>query len=97
MLFRSVELDLDDSIERRLLLLKVRADETTRTPVLQIVDLFRAHVVDVSKNYVVIESIGSRAKLEALLEQLEPYGVKELVQSGAVAINRGSRSLTDQI
>lgn len=92
-----VELDLDDSIERRLLLMKVRADETTRTPVLQIVSLFRAHVVDVSKNYVVIESIGSRAKLEALLEQLEPYGVKELVQSGAVAISRGSRSLTDQI
>lgn len=92
-----VELNLDDSIERRLLLMKVRADETTRTPVLQIVSLFRAHVVDVSKNYVVIESIGSRAKLEALLEQLEPYGVKELVQSGAVAISRGSRSLTDQI
>lgn len=92
-----VELNLDDSIERRLLLMKVRADEKTRTPVLQIVQLFRAHVVDVSKNYVVIESIGSRAKLEALLEQLEPYGVKELVQSGAVAISRGSRSLTDQI
>lgn len=92
-----VELDVDDSIERRLLLMKVRADDKTRTPVLQIVDLFRAHVVDVSRNYVVVESIGSRAKLEALLEALEPYGVKELVQSGAVAISRGSRSLTDQI
>lgn len=92
-----VELDVDDSIERRLLLMKVRADDKTRTPVLQIVDLFRAHVVDVSHNYVVVESIGSRAKLEALLEALEPYGVRELVQSGAVAISRGSRSLTDQI
>lgn len=92
-----VELDPAEAVERRLLLMKVRADEKTRTPVLQIVDLFRAHVVDVSSDYVVVESIGSRAKLEALLESMEPYGVRELVQSGAVAISRGARSLTDQI
>ena len=92
-----VELPEDDSVERRLLLLKVRADEQTRTPVLQIVDLFRAHVVHVGLDQVVVESVGSRAKLEALLVSLEPYGVLEIVQSGAVAIGRGSRSLTDQI
>lgn len=92
-----VELIPAESVERRLLLLKVRADEQTRTPVLQIVDLFRAHVIDVSKDVVVVESIGSRTKLEALLAALEPYGVKEIVQSGAVAIGRGPRSLTDQI
>lgn len=92
-----VELDRDDSVERRLLLLKVRADDTRRTSVLQVVDLFRAHVVDVQPESVVIESIGSLSKLEALLRALEPYGVTEIVQSGAVAIGRGPRSITDQL
>ena len=92
-----VELEPEESVERRLLLMKVQADETRRTSVLQIVDLFRAHVVDVQSESVVIESVGSLSKLEALLRALEPYGVTELVQSGAVAIGRGSRSITDQL
>lgn len=92
-----VELEPDSTVERRLLLLKVRADEERRTGVLQVVDLFRAHVVDVQPETVVIESIGSLPKLEALLRALEPYGIKEIVQSGAVAIGRGHRSITDQL
>ena len=92
-----VELDRDDSVERRLLLLKVRADNTRRTSVLQVVDLFRAHVVDVAPTSVVIETIGSESKVKALLTALQPYGVKEIVQSGAVAITRGPRSITDQL
>ena len=92
-----VELEPEASVERRLLLIKVRADESRRTGVLQVVDLFRAHVVDVQPDTVVIESIGSLPKLEALLRALEPYGVKEIVQSGAAAIGRGSRSITDQL
>ncbi|MCI1788343.1 MAG: acetolactate synthase small subunit [Actinomyces sp.] len=92
-----VELERDDSVERQLMLIKVRADESRRTGVLQIVDLFRAHVVDVQTGTVVIESIGSMPKLDALLRSLEPYGVTEIVQSGAVAIGRGSRSITDQL
>ena len=80
-----------------MLLLKVRADDETRTAVLQIVDLFRAHVIHVAPATVIIESVGTRGKLEALLESLEPYGVKEIVQSGAVALSRSPRSLTDQI
>ena len=92
-----VELDPEEKVERRLILLKVRADDTRRTSVLQVVDLFRAHVVDVQTETVVIESIGSLSKLEALLRSLEPFGVTEIVQSGAVAIGRGSRSITDQL
>lgn len=92
-----VELDPEDSVERRLLLIKVRADESRRTGVLQVVDLFRAHVVDVQPETVVIESIGSLSKLNALVSALELYGVTEIVQSGAVAIGRGSRSITDQL
>lgn len=92
-----VELPEGESVERRMLLLKVRADDETRTAVLQIVDLFRAHVIHVAPKTVIIESVGTRGKLEALLESLEPYGVKEIVQSGAVALSRSPRSLTDQI
>lgn len=92
-----VELQPETSVERRLVMFKVRADEKCRTAVLQIVDLFRAHVVDVQAETVVIESIGSLSKLEALVAALEPYGIKEIVQSGAVAIGRGQRSITDQL
>lgn len=92
-----VEMPQDDCVERRLLLLKVTANDTTRTAVLQIVELFRAHVVHVGTDFVVIESVGTLAKLEALLASLEPYGVREVAQSGAVAIGRGPKSLTDQI
>ena len=92
-----VELHPEESVERRLLMMKVRADESRRTGVLQVVDLFRAHVVDVQPESVVIESIGSLPKLEALLRAMEPYGVIELVQSGAVAIGRGEQSITDQL
>ena len=92
-----VEMEPEESVERRLLLMKVAAGDATRTGVLQIVELFRAHVVDVQHDSVVIESVGSLSKLEALLAALEPFGVSELVQSGAVAIGRGSRSITDQL
>ena len=91
-----VELDPETSVGRELYLIKVHTDDSNRTAVLQIVDLFRAHVVDVSPTSVVIETVGSESKVKALLEALAPYGVKEIVQSGAVAISRGPRSITDQ-
>lgn len=92
-----VELEPERAVERELMLIKVSADDTNRTAVLQIVDLFRAHVVDVSRGTLVIESIGSPAKHAALLRELEPYGIREIVQSGNVAIGRGSKFITDQI
>jgi len=91
-----VQLDPDASVQRELLMVKVRADDASRTAVLQVVELFRAHVVDVVPDAVTVEAIGSEGKLAAMLAALEPYGVKEIVQSGAVAISRGSRSLTDR-
>ena len=74
-----VELDPDTSVERELYLIKVHADDSNRTAVLQVVDLFRAHVVDVAPTSVVIETIGSESKVKALLTALQPYGVKEIV------------------
>jgi acetolactate synthase-1/3 small subunit len=91
-----VELDPDASVQRELLLLKVRADVTTRSHVLETVSLFRAKVVDVSTDAVTIEATGTTDKLDALIRVLEPFGIRELVQSGLVAVARGSRSMTDR-
>ena len=91
-----VELDMSSSVQREHMLVKVRADNATRSNVLEVVNLFRAHVVDVVPDSVVIEATGSPGKLEALLAALEPFGVREIVQSGTVAIGRGSRSITDR-
>jgi len=91
-----VELEPGASVQRELLLVKVRADLDTRSHVLETVTLFRAKVVDVAPDAVTIEATGSADKLDALLRVLEPFGIKELVQSGVVAIGRGSRSMTDR-
>ncbi len=91
-----VELDPDSSSRRELVLVKVRADQSIRSQVLETVQLFRAKVVDVSADSVIIEATGNIDKLDALLRVLEPFGVKELVQSGMVAMGRGSRSITDR-
>lgn len=91
-----VELEPETSVQRQVMLIKVRADAATRTQVLEMVSMFRAKVVDVATESLTIEATGNREKLRALLEVLQPYGVKELVQSGMVAIGRGPRSITDR-
>ena len=91
-----VELDSEASVQREILLVKVRADLESRSRVLEAVQLFRAKVVDVSPESVVIEATGNADKLDALLRVLDPFGIKELVQSGMVAIGRGSRSMSDR-
>lgn len=91
-----VELDAQVAVERRLILVKVRTDAGTRSHILETANLFRARIVDVAPDSVTIEGTGAVDKLEALLANLEQYGVKELVQSGMVAIGRGPRSITDR-
>jgi acetolactate synthase-1/3 small subunit len=91
-----VELDPAVSVQRELLLVKVAADRTTRSHILETVQLFRAKVVDVAPDAVTIEATGNVDKLDALLRVLEPYGIRELVQSGLVAVGRGARSITDR-
>jgi len=80
-----VELEPGVSVQRELLLVKVRADAETRSRVLETVALFRAKVVDVAQDAVTVEATGNRDKLDALIRVLEPFGIKELVQSGMVA------------
>jgi len=91
-----VELDPVQSVQRELMLVKVRADLETRSHVLETVALFRAKLVDVAPDAVTIEATGNADKLEALLRVLEPFGIRELVQSGMVGIGRGPRSITDR-
>lgn len=89
-----VELEPDSAVRRELLMVKVRADASVRSQVLETVQLFRAKVVDVSPEALTIEATGDGDKLDALLRMLEPYGVREMVQSGSIAIGRGPRSIT---
>ena len=91
-----VELEPGAAVQRELMLVKVRADLETRSRVLETVTLFRAKVVDVATDAVTIEATGNREKLDALIRVLQPFGIKELVQSGMVAMGRGGRSITDR-
>ena len=91
-----VELAGIASVQREILLVKVSTDLQTRSHIIETAQLFRAKIVDVAAEAVTIEATGDSDKLEALLRILEPFGIKELVQSGLVAIGRGARSITDR-
>ena len=92
-----VELDPVQSVQREHLLIKVKVDNTSRSQVLEAVNLFRARVVDVATDAVVIEVTGDSGKTQALLRVLEPFGIRELAQSGLLAIGRGSKSITERV
>lgn len=91
-----VELEQDASVLRQIILVKVRADQDSRSQILEVVQLFRAKVVDVALDAVTIEATGNHDKVSALLRLLEPFGIREIVQSGMVAVSRGGRSITDR-
>jgi acetolactate synthase-1/3 small subunit len=91
-----VELDNSAAVQREVLLVKVKADSNTRSSILETVALFRAKVVDVATDAITIEATGNHDKIQALLNVLEEYGIKELVQSGMVAIGRGAKAVSDR-
>ena len=84
-------------LERELVLIKVAADESNRSDVLEIVRLFRVRVVDVNPESLTIEATGAEGKIDALLGLLEHYGIIELVRSGAVAVTRGPKALSEKV
>ena len=92
-----VELDPNTTVERELVLIKVAANESNRSDVLEIVRLFRVRVVDVNPESLTIEATGAEGKIDALLGLLEHYGVIELVRSGAVAVTRGPKALSEKV
>jgi acetolactate synthase-1/3 small subunit len=92
-----VELDPAASVQREHMLVKVRADNATRSNVLEVVALFRASVVDYAPDAIVAEITGDHGKVEAFLRALEPFGIKEQAQSGLLAIGRGGKSITERV
>lgn len=82
-----------DTVVREMALIKVGADEAARAGVIQTANIFRARIVDVGVESVVIEVTGSEDKVASLIRLLEPYGIKELVRTGLTAMGRGSQVL----
>jgi acetolactate synthase-1/3 small subunit len=92
-----VELDPAASVQREHMLVKVRADNASRSHVLEVVNLFRASVVDYAPDALVVEITGDKGKVDAFLKAVEPFGIRELAQSGLVAIGRGGKSITERV
>jgi acetolactate synthase I/III small subunit len=92
-----VELEPEQAVQRDHFLIKVRTDAATRSQVLEAVDLFRAKVIDVVADALIIEITGDASKCQAFVKVLEPFGIKELVQSGVLAMGRGSKSISEKI
>ena len=91
-----VELEPGHSVARELVLVKIKAEAASRGQVLELVQLFKGKVVDVATDAVTVQMVGNADKLADFLRVVEPFGVRELVQSGMVAIGRGSRSITER-
>lgn len=83
------DLPKDHSVERELALVKVAANEKTRSEITQIADVFRARVVDVSEGALIIEISDETSKVDSMEEMLRKYGIQELVRTGTIALLRG--------
>ncbi len=88
---RVKQLDAEESLTRQLVLVKVNAAPETRSEIIQIVDIFRGNIVDVSKNALTIEITGDDDKINAFEEMVRIFGIKEMVRTGTIAIERGNR------
>lgn len=85
------DLDPAGSVEREMLLIKVLADAQSRSEIMQIVEIFRAKIVDVSSDVLLVEMTGTREKVGAFMELLHPFGVVELMRTGRIAMGRGKK------
>lgn len=88
-----VRLEEESTIARSLMLVKVNANNTNRPQVVDAANIFRARIVDVAQDSVVIEATGTPSKLKAFLDVLEPFGIRELIRSGEIALNRGPKTM----
>jgi acetolactate synthase-1/3 small subunit len=86
---RVVELSAEDTISRELALIKVKSNSATRSEIMQIVDVFRANIVDVGSDSLTVEVTGDENKIDSLLTLLHGFGIKELARTGRIAMTRG--------
>ena len=84
----------NDTITRELALIKVKTNADTRSEIMQIVDIFRANIVDVSTDSVTIEVTGDEKKVDSLYRLLHGFGIKEIARTGSIAMTRGSFGLS---
>lgn len=80
------------TVQRELAMIKVNADPSVRSEIMQIVDIFRAKIIDISDKTFTVEVTGSVEKVDAIEKLLEPYGIRELVRTGRIAMMRGART-----
>lgn len=84
----------DESVFRELIMVKIRVNAAQRTEVISVADIFRAKIVDVEKESLMVELTGNQSKLEAFLELLDGYEILELARTGITALERGSKNVT---
>jgi acetolactate synthase-1/3 small subunit len=89
---RVSELDPAESVERELAIIKVNADRENRSEIIQVVDIFRAKIIDVSTRSMIIEITGDEEKINAMVQLLRQYGIKEMARTGKVSMGRGLKS-----
>mgnify|MGYP001007035016 FL=1 len=90
---RVTDLGSEDTVERELALIKVNADVNNRSEIMQIADIFRAKIIDVASKSMVIEVTGDENKIKAIEQLLKPFGIKEMVRTGKIALRRGPKSV----
>ena len=86
-----IDLTEERAVDRELVLIKVKADNTVRAEIVQIVEIFRARIVDIGRSTLVIEATGDSVKIDAIEESLSPFGIMELVRTGRVSMLRGTK------
>lgn len=86
----------DEAVERELVMVKVRVDSRTRSEAMQIVDVFRAKIVDVQPDSLVVETTGAQRKVDAFIELMEKFGILEMTRTGRVAMKRGLAPASDR-
>ena len=92
-----LEFDDDTSVKRELALIKIDSKNEKRSQILEIANIFRAHVIDVTSETLIIEITGDSSKVSAIISMLEEFGIKEVIRTGVTAIARGSSELKKQL
>ncbi|MDK2833167.1 MAG: acetolactate synthase small subunit [Methanolobus sp.] len=91
---RVSDLKAEDTVEREMALFKVSSDVSSRSEIMQIVDIFRARIIDVAPKSMIVEVTGDETKIEAIEQLLRPFGIKEMVRTGKVALRRGAKGVS---
>ncbi len=91
---RVSDLKAEDTVEREMALFKVNSDVNNRSEIMQIVDIFRARIIDVAPRSMIVEVTGDETKIEAIEQLLRPFGIKEMVRTGKVALRRGAKGVS---